>query len=149
MQNTKKRRVICCIWIAFFLAFIWGNSLCPVEVSHRISGFVRSILGKLLLNQSHGGGGKGDGLLRKLAHFTEFCALGAGLTWLFGMLKKHRLLPLCCGILVAWIDEGIQYFVPGRHAALRDVCIDTLGVALGLLLVNIAYFWSQKRKTGR
>lgn len=149
MQNTKTRRVICCVWIAFFLVFIWGNSLLPAEISRKISRFVRSLLGWLFSGSPTGGGGKGEGLLRKLAHFAEFCALGMGLAWLLGMLKKHSLLPLCCGILVAWIDEGIQYFVPGRHAALRDVCIDTLGVALGLVLVNVAYFWSQKRKTGR
>ena len=146
MKNTKARRVVCCIWIALLLAFIWGNSLCPAEVSASFSGAVLELIRKLIPGLFSGSGGTGHGTLRKIAHFFEFGMLGVALTWFWGMLKKHRLLPVCCAMAVAWIDEGIQIFVPGRGPAVRDVCIDTLGAALGVFLLNAAYHLRKKRK---
>ena len=81
----------------------------------------------------------GHGLLRKLAHFTEFACLGALLAWLFGMLRKPLLLALPGGFLIACADETIQRFVPDRGPAFKDVLIDTSGVLVGIGLLFLGY----------
>ena len=144
MVRTKSRLWVCSCLLALNLAFIWGNSLLPGEISGAISDFVRDTLAALLEllfgprpEQSPSGGG----LLRKLAHFTEFAFLGMCLSWLFRMLQSktyaHILFPLLAGIAVAAIDETIQMFVPLRGPAVKDVGIDTAGVILGIVIITL------------
>lgn len=150
-RNTRKRRITAVVLILMILAFIWGNSLLPGEISRRLSGWVRDLLGFLFPSDTPDGIHGGEGILRKIAHFTEFCGLGMSLAWLCGMLGKHPLLPLCGGILAAWVDETIQLFVPGRRSAVRDVCIDALGVCLGIALLYGGYGFLRRirrKKTG-
>ncbi len=134
MARTNRRMRLCCVLLCLNLAFIWGNSLLPAEASAALSGWVKSLIQRILPNAFSGSGG--GGLLRKAAHFSEFACLGALLTWLFGMLGRKLPLPLMCGVLCACIDETIQRFSPGRCPSLRDVCIDTAGVALGMFLLT-------------
>ena len=137
MQRTRKRLRLCCLLLALLLIFIWGNSLLPGEVSAAFSQWVKDLLSKLL--PGAGPGGEGHGLLRKIAHFTEFSCLGLCLCWLWGMLTKntaHSLPPaLGCGFAAAWVDETIQCFVPGRNGCFTDVMIDFSGVTLGVLVL--------------
>ncbi len=44
---------------------------------------------------------------------------------------------LTCSFLLALLTEGIQYFVPGRTANMKDVGIDTLGGAMGIAVVYL------------
>ena len=124
------------------LAVIWGNSLLPGEISGAISGFVRDLIAMLL--PGDGAPGEGHGLLRKLAHFTEFASLGAILTWLTVLLNKPAPLALAAGFAAACIDETIQMFVPDRGPAFTDVLIDTSGVLTGLLLFLLIRRWRMK-----
>lgn len=75
-------------------------------------------------------------IVRKLAHFTIYFILG----FLLIMMSEGKNKPsfarrtmgvLLCGLLGAACDEWHQYFVPGRSAQLRDVCIDFVGVLTG------------------
>lgn len=138
MIRTKKRLWICCVAIAVNLAFIWGNSLLPGNVSGAISGWLRNLLAALLPGGSEEPDA-GHGLLRKLAHFTEFCTLGMLLSWLFAMLRpktwQRWAFPLLCGVFAACVDETIQCFVPDRGPGIKDVGIDTLGVILGIVII--------------
>ena len=84
-------------------------------------------------------------LVRKTAHFTEFTALGLSLCWLFGMLKKGTLLPFLCGTAAACVDETIQIVVPGRGPSVRDVCIDSSGVLLGVILLTLGHHYVCKK----
>jgi len=70
-----------------------------------------------------------DLLLRKLAHVTEYAILGALL------LRATRRPWLALGLAAAYAasDEVHQHFVEGRHAALLDVAIDTVGALVGIL----------------
>ena len=146
MIRTDKRLKICMVWLTLNLCFIWGNSLLPGEVSGAFSDWVKSILELLL--PGDGVNAPGGGLLRKLAHFTEFASLGVCLFWLFSMLGKHRSLALLCGTLAACMDETIQIFVPDRGPGLRDVLIDTCGVVTGMMLLQIGYsLWRRKQIT--
>ena len=127
------------------LAFIWGNSMLPGEISGAISGWLHNLLAGLFPD----GPDKpvsGHGLLRKLAHFTEFCTLGMLFSWLYGMLAKkawqRTASPFLCGIVAACVDEAIQCFVPGRGPGIKDVGIDTLGVTLGVVII---YFITKRK----
>ena len=150
IRKTNGRLTVCCALLGLLLAFIWGNSLLPGHISGAFSDWVRKILRQLLpflfKNASDSAGG---GLLRKIAHFTEFAALGACFCWLYAMLmtKQYRLI-LCAaasGVLAACVDETIQRFVPQRHGCLTDVGIDTAGVLTGIVLFMIAYLINKKR----
>ena len=71
-----------------------------------------------------------DTILRKGAHITEYAILGALLYRAIGI----EALALAVGIAYAATDELHQHFVRGRHASPIDVCIDAVGVALGMLV---------------
>ena len=152
MIRSKKRLSICIVLLTLNIAFIWGNSLLPGEISGAISDFVRDMLRAVIdfifgsrPERPPGGGG----LLRKLAHFTEFTCLGMCLTWLFGMLKEKAAgrhgFPLLTGATVACIDETIQIFVPLRGPAIKDVGIDTAGVILGIVIITLIHKHKSKK----
>ena len=70
-----------------------------------------------------------DTYVRKLAHLTEFMALGAVIYYTFKQIftthiaKKSILLAIC----IASLDEVIQIYTPGRTATIGDVLLDTTG----------------------
>lgn len=145
MIRTEKRLRLCCVLLVCCLAFIWGNSLLPGEISGAISDWVKEFLARLLGGKPpHGGGG----LLRKIAHFTEFTALGLCLGWLFGMLRRGKVQPFLWGVAAACVDETIQCFVPDRGPGIKDVLIDSGGVLTGIILLYIGYTWL-KEKTNK
>ena len=143
MIRTDKRLRICICLVSMVLIFIWGNSLLPGEISGAFSDWVKSILAQVLpVGPDDGSGG---GLLRKMAHFTEFAALGMLLAWLHGMLQKGKLRPFLWGVAAASADETIQCFVPDRGPAVKDVCIDSAGVLTGIILLWFGYNYLKKR----
>ena len=75
--------------------------------------------------------------------------LGLLLSWLAGMLEKNWTYALISGFLAACADETIQRFVPDRGPSLRDVGIDTCGVAAGIALLWLGHTWYQKRKNNQ
>ena len=143
MIRTDKRLRLCAALLICNLIFIWGNSLLPGEVSGAFSDWVKSILAKLFSGDPNGPAG--GGLLRKIAHFTEFAALGMCLAWLHGMLQKGKLRPFLWGAAAAAVDETIQAFVPDRGPSVKDVCIDSAGVLTGIILIWIGYHFVKKK----
>jgi len=148
MIRTKGRLRLCVTLLVLNLIFIWGNSLLPGYVSGAISDGVKNILA-MLLPAGPQGPSVGGGLLRKLAHFTEFTCLGLLLRWLFRMLRQrnweHLLLPFVCGVCTAALDETIQMFVPDRGPGIKDVGIDTLGVLLGIVIISLKQLNKNKK----
>ena len=140
MKRTSFRLRLCVCLLVLNLTFIWGNSMLPADASTVFSDWVRDVLVMLF---SGGGGavGGGTGLLRKIAHFSEFACLGVLLAWLMGMLGKRRALALGAGFAAACIDETIQLFVPGRGPAFTDVLLDTSGVLAGVLILTLIHYW--------
>ena len=149
MIRTEKRLRLCQTLLVLNLILIWGNSLLPGEVSGAISDAVKAFLMPLveLFFPGAGSAGGGGGLLRKVAHFTEFTCLGLCPSWLITMLERHKALPLLYGFLTACVDETIQSFVPGRNPSPIDVAIDTSGVITGMILLIVGYHIYKKRKT--
>ena len=148
-MDRKKYLYFCTALLICNVAFIWGNSLLPGSISGAISGWVNDLV-NLLFPSEDDGSGSGHGLLRKLAHFTEFCTLGMLLVWQFRIRKAPRwmcyALPLLGGFLVACVDETIQRFVPDRGPSFLDVGVDTLGTTLGIVLITLVNYCVIKHK---
>lgn len=138
MKRTRGRILWAAALTVCLLAFIWGNSAMPGESSGQLSGWVGQLLHKLFpflrLDTE-----QGHHFLRKLAHFSEFAALGCCLGWLMGMLEKPLWLGLGCGVGAACVDETIQIFSPGRHCSIVDVGIDSAGVLTGIVVLWIGW----------
>ena len=137
MIRTDRRIRLCITLLLCNLVFIWGNSLLPGEVSGALSDWVKSLLEAFL--RAGPEDAVGGGLLRKLAHFTEFAALGMVLSWLFGMLEKKTVYPFLSGVAAACVDETIQMFVPDRGPGIRDVLIDSCGIVAGMILLHLGH----------
>jgi VanZ family protein len=145
MIRTQKRMVLCITLLCLILTFIWGNSLLSAEASRAFSDWVKRLLSLAVTGEEPAA--EGSGLLRKIAHFTEFSALGMCLCWLLGMLKCPRGWGILLGGLTAGIDETIQIFVPGRGPGLLDVGIDTMGVITGIILLTLGHNLVKNKKT--
>lgn len=145
MEGNQKKIRFWAIMIICNILFIWGNSLLPGSVSGAISKFVSYVVFEVILGRPGDSGG-GHGLLRKVAHFTEFACLGAFLTRFLFLLKKPRILALAGAFLVACCDETIQRFVPDRGPGFKDVLIDTSGAAVGMIALLVGYAYVKRRK---
>lgn len=147
MIRTKSRLRLCVALLILNLTFIWGNSLLPGEVSGALSDWLKDLLAPLFGHTPGESGG--GGLLRKLAHFTEFTALGLCLRWLWGMVQQKLHRQLICSfsaaLLTACIDETIQVFVPGRGPGIKDVLIDTSGAILGITILSLIQYFTSKK----
>lgn len=149
MKRTKARMTVCLTLTALALVFIWGNSLLPAEISGGFSTWLMDVIAPVFGGETSGTGGAGDGLLRKVAHVTEFCWLGLCLSWLMHMLRTKKmevfLFAVTAGVAVACIDESIQFFVPGRGPGWKDVGIDTAGLLLGIGVISLIHYFSQQK----
>ncbi len=148
MIKRRKWPVFWLILLGLNLAFIWGNSLMPREMSSALSKLVGRVLSVLIPSSGDLSQGQGQGTLRKIAHFLEFASLGFILfRCLLDSPKKwmRSALPVMLGVLAAALDETIQLFSPGRGAQLRDVGIDSGGVITGVLIA-VFFFRLFRRK---
>jgi len=147
--RLNRRFAFCVLLLCVNLAFIWGNSLLPGSVSGNLSAKVKEWILSILPGLSGTVGDGGHHLLRKFAHFTEFCCLGICLRCLVRLQGKspvqQLLLPWGGGVVAACADEAIQSFVPDRGPALTDVGIDTLGVTLGVGIISLVFFLKENR----
>lgn len=116
------------IFILLMLAFIWGNSILPAQLSSAISSFVAKLLG----------GEVAEMHVRKAGHFTEFFLLGGGLGLFFtlkGTRGREKALFLSfLALFVPLMDETIQMF-NDRGPQVRDIWIDIAGYTCGCLLM--------------
>jgi VanZ family protein len=72
------------------------------------------------------------GMVRKAAHFTNYGIL----FWLLirGPMAGRPYAALGFCVFYALLDEGHQFFVPGRTASLYDVAIDSSGALFSRFL---------------
>src|SRR6476620_3341841 len=94
-------------------------------------------------------------IVRKCAHLTEYAIL-AYLFW--RALRKPKRddprpwswreggLAILFVALYASTDEFHQLFVPTREASVKDVCLDTLGAAGGIILIRLLVLRRERRK---
>ena len=146
MGKIPLRQWVYTLLALLLLAFIWGNSMLPGEISGELSGGLMEYVGKLFSVF----GNRAEFVLRKCAHFSEYAALGFFLGGIFTAGGKRGLdrLSSCllCGLLTACVDETIQIYAAGRGSSLIDVWIDTAGSCTGFALHEILHrlrlkFW--------
>ena len=137
-MSEKKRKVLIAVLICLCIAtvaFIWGNSMLDREESSNVSGSVLDALEPII--RFLGINSDGDRWLRKLAHFTEFGALGAELLFLAAVKRKSgfQTASNCAfaSLLVALTDETIQ-LASGRGSQVPDVLLDFAGALTGILI---------------
>ena len=86
-------------------------------------------------------------LIRKFAHFSEYALLGILVSTVSSHTiqeRKQKMVIILWMILVPMLDEGIQYFTPGRSAELRDCIIDMCGFGFGFLITYLIKKWKTK-----
>ena len=95
---------------------------------------------------------KASFIVRKLAHFSIYTALGFCASFTVG--KRKLITPQSLGVIVfgflyAVSDEFHQHFIPGRSCEFRDMMIDTGGVTVGmcvsLIFMGIIAIFARKR----
>ena len=135
MDKHPKKQKILLVLIVLTLCFIWGNSLMPATFSGAISGWAKNVLNAILGDMGNSGM-SGDGVLRKIAHASEFAVLGLLLTNLMAnKLRQELPLVALCGLSSALVDETIQLFSDGRAGLVKDIWIDCGGFCFGVLMV--------------
>ena len=84
---------------------------------------------------------KFEKLVRKMAHFTEYTAMGMLVCILLSQWYAKSRARFWCNtgwvFVSAAFDEIHQYFVPGRWASGWDVLLDTAGGMFGIALVAL------------
>ena len=140
----------CWLLVALMVIFIFSNSAASAGTSNgrsrTVSEWVRPVLNTVGLHPET------DFLnfvIRKLAHFSEYALLGVliGLayrlqpwSWMKG---KVALLPF---FIIPVLDENLQRFSSGRSCELRDMLIDSAGMAVGMMLVIAVLMMLSNRK---
>lgn len=150
-----KRRFRCIIFLALSLllvCFIFSNSLRNGPESNAQSGRVTQWLQPILNPFGRIPEDTFHRIIRKLAHFTEFAALGGCLFgWASNLPKGYKrpwLLAGLCTLAVAVTDETIQLFT-GRTAMFRDVLLDVSGATFGILFTALLLsLWQHLSKRG-
>ena len=129
-------RILLLTCIFCTLLFIFGQSILPSDESSEISGSVAGFF-SLVFPPDTPFGAFFKAYVRKIAHFTEYFALGVFTSLYFvffvptadSLLQKRApffLLSLLTAPVVGGIDETIQIF-SGRGPMIADVLLDCAG----------------------
>lgn len=140
MKKENIPVIILAAAVILMTLFVFSNSFKGPEQSGNESGIVAKFIEPLfdsLFGEEHGI--DVHFLVRKAAHFTEFCALAVLCVNFANSLKKRFGFSLLGYTLfyllaVAVCDEFIQSFT-GRGSSVRDVLIDFIGAAFGVGIV--------------
>ena len=152
------RRKIFAVAALLWMIVIFSFSAKVAEDSEEMSRSVGMLIGKAVIKEYKEWPGKRqaafaakiDYPVRKAAHASEYALLGILLTGAIMDIRKpwKRQLLACflIGAAYAASDEFHQLFVPGRSGQIRDVMIDSAGVAAGIILACLAIRAFQCRK---
>ncbi len=141
-MKIKKTITIILIIAWMTLVFYFSNQIAD-DSSKLSGGITRAILnffhvleGKTLEQQS-----QIETVVRKLAHFSIYTLGGILILLHLNLYKikqnKKVIIAWLIGTTYAITDEIHQLFVPGRSGEIRDVCIDSLGVITGIIILLI------------
>jgi len=147
--RMKKAYLVHIIITITVMLFIFMQSALPGDLSGAESNMIVQFIAGLT-------GWNEEALsivVRKAAHFTEFLILGTCLcinmrdlrtkrirdeeTGADASVRRYCLAAWQIGTAYAVTDEFHQLFVPGRACSLIDICIDSAGVAAGVLMYCI------------
>jgi VanZ family protein len=89
-----------------------------------------------------------EGVVRKMAHFFEYCVLGCLLFMGFldrALPGRTVLLVFAAGLLFSVSDEIHQHFVPGRTTRPFDVLVDMAGIGVAVAVMHRKIFRRKMR----
>ena len=149
MKQLLYRFITVCLLVGWLIT-IFAFSAQPAHESDKVSGTVAYRVVSAC-NQMFDAGmtdetkeliaGEINYPIRKAAHMTEYAILGLLFFFcLVGYIKEEKRIyvsALCLTACYAATDEIHQLFVAGRAGRFSDVCIDTLGAAIGLLVLYL------------
>ena len=142
-STSLKFRIIVFVLTFSVIAFAFIHSSMPSEVSGDESESVMNVL-QSILNFFGFKGELTDHLVRKLAHFTEYTAMGmifVSCAYSFDRIRPYKYYSqiLLSGLATAVCDETIQLNVPGRAGMVTDVLLDFSGVITGALIMLLVF----------
>ena len=79
----------------------------------------------------------------KISHFIAYVCLMLNIGLIAFPIKRKVIIGAIFAILMGFIIEFLQYFVPGRFMSIEDGYANSLGVFLGLLLTLLLGKWIQ------
>lgn len=138
----KKRNFLIWILVAVYIGWIFSNSLTIGEASSALSERVANFLLRYL---NRAGFTIEFSLwhyyVRKLAHFSEYAALGFLIVLairIAPLMKSHFLNFVIIMVGIPLADEGLQKLVPGRYGAFLDSFI-VIWLAFWLVPLSAMY----------
>ncbi len=161
MSNIKKIRTVCFVFLILWAALIFVMSAQPAVQSSKLSGGIVSKIIAAFFNKFADFSTEKQQYLvntitffvRKTAHFLEYFILGiisciTMLTYRQYKLRVKAVVPIVFGILYAISDEIHQHFVLGRACRFFDICIDSAGIIVAVMLIITIYYFKIKRRFG-
>ncbi len=156
--NKKKRRLwlaAAVIWMALIFAFSHQKAEQSGEVSgtitYRMAEGVSEVFGlnwreEALTEHAE----EWQHPVRKAAHMTEYavlaCILLGNLLQYPGLRNRAYLWAWMGAAAYAATDEFHQLFIEGRSGELKDVCIDSTGALIGLVVAwGLGTLWRGRR----
>ena len=157
----KKNKFIAAILLSLVIAVAAVIFILSSQTGDVSSDMSQGVTDDLLsfVDTGNQGGFSLHKLVRKCAHMAEYAAL-AFLLCAYIVCVWQRA-PFYRAALIAWFistlygvtDEIHQLFVPGRSGAVKDVLIDAVGAAIGVLalavLFGIVRIWKKKRHAAK
>lgn len=143
MKKLGKNKILAVIsWILTVLvAVVIFRFSCDTgeesaEVSESLLAVIIEFIGRFISHNT----------LRKIAHFSEFAALGffTASSVKFTFDKSRFYIPLIPCILYSVSDEVHQYFVPERACRIFDIFVDSCGSLTGILVFALLIFIIEK-----
>ena len=140
----KNKKILTIILILIWMCIVFKFSSQPSTESSQLSGgitkailnFFNVLEGKTIEQQS-----QIETIVRKLAHYSIYTIGGILIILHVNLYKisanKKVIVSQLIGTLYAATDEIHQLFVPGRSGEIRDVCLDSLGVITGIVIILI------------
>ena len=150
-------RILLIVLIICTLSFTFYQSMLPPAESTEVSDSVSDVIEPIIPSDTPAGSYVHTNL-RKIAHFVEFAALGLEVALFvilflpaWGATLRSKLKFILHSYVIApataLTDETIQVFTPDRGPSPIDIWIDTCGVAAGITLLLIGYYYVRKKHT--
>lgn len=161
-RHSYLKYMITALTLAWMGVIFWFSAQPAVQSAGMSGGIVEKlqgmtvnvpVIGQLFASEF------AEHILRKGAHVAEYAVLGGLLSLCMnqylpeesgsqercgrarnfgrvsGLTKYQALLAFCIGVLYATSDEFHQTLVLGRSGEIKDVCIDSVGVMVGIILI--------------
>lgn len=132
--------------VILIMIFIFIQSALPADLSSMESNVIVQMLAQFVSIDPE----SISFVVRKAAHFTEYLILGCALVPVMREHGKKAILAWLIGSAYAVTDEIHQYFVSERSCEIRDMCIDSCGVLVGVLIgLLIIRLWAVRTRKQR